>query len=999
MLGPVEVWDGDRRLQLGGPKPRALLAALLLQAGQVVSVDRLVDLIWGEHAPGTARGQIQTYVSALRQKLGDRTASIETRPPGYLFRLGDNVLDVQLFEQLAAEGRQAARAERYQDAAGALRAAEAQWRGPALGGIDDALYVDAARLTELRLSVLEERIDAELILGRQAELVAELTSLVAAHPTRERLRGQLMTTLYRLGRAPEALASYDEGRQSLAEGLGIDPGPHLRALHQAILLDDATVLGVAPAGLRSPAPVQVVPAQLPADVPAFVGRAGLVARLTPLLATKHSAPPVLVISGKGGVGKSAAAVHLGHRVTETYPDGQLFADLRGTTSTPATTAEVLSRFLRALDVPYPAQPESTQDQVDLYRSLLARRRVLVVLDDARDEQQIRPLLPGGAGCAVLITSRRRLAGLALAQLTSLDVLDTESALELLGSVVGAERVAAELAAALEIVRLCGLLPLAVRTAGARLVTRRHWSLAAMAERLADEHGRLDELAAGDVEVRASVGLSYRSLDPQAQQAFRRLGLLGTPDFAGWVVAPLADVPLRDAEDVLERLLDAQLIDSAAVDATGQMRYRLHELLRVFAAECAQAHDTAAERASAFSRVLGSWLWLITETGSRAPSGEPELSGSTDSAYPVDARVAELLLADPAAWLEAETPALIVAVARAARLDLDVAVCELATALSFARLFVANRLGDWHAALDAALGAARRAGNQQGEARLLAGLSQIHYSMDRFEQAREHQTAALAMFRQTGDLRGEAVVLSGLGYACRESCLLHEGLDHLARSVELFERLGDDLGLGAAARAAAAIHLELGDYEDAWQQLDRAMAAYSRSGSRRGQALTLRTRSTVHRALGDYAPAAELAARALEMLREAGEPLMIAYATQAVAKVEIRRGHPAATLPSLVEALEVCRSHFDRYGEALMLRTIGEVHLAEGQLDLAEAHLAQSIALSEEIRTPLPAARAARDLSAVLAARGDTHAAETMLKAASEVFSRHGARESKELSKH
>ncbi|GAA2836332.1 BTAD domain-containing putative transcriptional regulator [Nonomuraea rubra] len=1003
VLGPVEVWDGDRRLQLGGPKPRALLAALLLQAGQVVSVDRLVDLIWGECAPGTARGQIQTYVSALRQKLGDRTASIETRPPGYLFRLGDNVLDAQLFEQYVAEGRQAARAERYQDAAGALRAAEAQWRGPALGGIGEVLYVDAARLAELRLSVLEERIDAELILGRQAELVAELTSLVAAHPTRERLRGQLMTTLYRLGRAPEALASYDEGRQSLAEGLGIDPGPHLRALHQAILLDDTTVLGVAPAGPRPPAPapvqIQVVPAQLPAEVPAFVGRAGLVAGLTPLLTAKHSAPPVLVISGKGGVGKSAAAVHLGHRVTENYPDGQLFADLRGTTSTPATTAEVLSRFLRALDVPYNAQPESPQDQADLYRSLLARRRVLVVLDDARDEQQIRPLLPGGAGCAVLITSRRRLAGLAFAQLTSLDVLGTESALELLGSVVGAERVAAEPAAALEIVRLCGLLPLAVRTAGARLVTRRHWTLAAMAERLADERVRLDELAAGDVAVRASVGLSYRSLDPQAQQAFRRLGLLGTPDFAGWVVAPLLDVPLRDAEDVLERLLDAQLVDSAAVDATGQLRYRLHELLRVFAAECAQAHDTAAERESALSRVLGSWLWLIAETGSRAPSGELELAEFTDSAYPVDARVARLLLADPAAWLEAEGPALIVAVARAARLDLDVAVCELATALSFAHLFVANRLGDWRAALDAALDAARRAGNQQGEARLLAGLSQIHFSMDRFEQAREHQTAALAMFRQTGDLRGEAVVLTGLGYTCRESCLLREGLDHLARSVEAFERLGDDLGLGAAARAAAAIHLELGDYEDAWQQLDRAMAAYSRSGSRRGQALTLRTRSTVHRALGDYAPAAELAARALEMLREVGEPLMIAYAIQAVAKVEIRRGHPAATLPSLVEALEVCRSRSDRYGEALMLRTIGEVHLAEGQLDLAEAHLDQAMAISEEIRTPLPAARAARDLSAVLAARGDTDAAETVLKAALEVFTRHGARESKELSTH
>lgn len=989
VLGPVEVWDGDRRVVMGGPKPRALLAALLLQAGQVVSVDQLVDLVWGERAPDTARGQIQTYVSALRQKLGDRAATIETRPPGYRILLGDGRLDVQLFEQLVAEGRQAGRAGRYQDAARALRAAEALWRGPALGGIGEVLYIDAARLAELRLSVVEERLDAELVLGRQAETVAELTSLVTANPARERLRGQLMTALYRLGRASEALASYEEGRHALAEELGIDPGPQLRALHQAILRDDTAFLGVAPAAAQPQ--VQVIPAQLPADVPAFVGRVGLVADLTRLLTAERSAPPVLVISGKGGVGKSAAAVHLAHRAAGHYPDGQLFADLRGTTGTPATTGEVLSRFLRAFGVPYAAQPESPEDRADLYRSLLARRRVLVVLDDARDEQQIRPLLPGGAGCAVLITSRGRLAGLAFARLTSLDVLDTEGALALLGSVVGPERVAAEAEAALEIVRLCGLLPLAVRTAGARLVTRRHWSLAAMAERLADEHSRLDELAAGDVAVRASVGLSYRVLDPQAQQAFRRLGLLGTPDFAAWIVAPLLDVPLLEAEDVLERLLDAQLVDSAAVDATGQPRYRLHELLRVFAAECAQEHDR-----SALTRVLDSWLWLITEAQSRAPSGELELSDFATRAHPVDDRVAKRLLADPAAWLEAETPALIAAVARAARLDLDAASCQLGTALSFSPVFVANRQDDWGGALQAALKAARRAGNRLGEACLLAGLSQIHYSMDRFEEACSHLAQALALFVEAGDLRGEAVVLSSLGYACREQCRLQEGLRYLVRSVELFERLGDDLGLGAAARASAAIHLELGEYEAAWPHLDRAMEAYIRSGSLRGQALTMRTRSTVHRARGDYAPAADLADQALASLREAGEPLMIAYAAQAVAKVEIRRGRAASVLPSLIDALEVCRGHLDRYGAALMLRTLGELHLAEGRLDLAEAHLVQAIALSEELRTPLPVARARRDLSAVLAARGETEAAQVVLASAMEVFTRHGARESKEL---
>ncbi|MEV0589608.1 BTAD domain-containing putative transcriptional regulator [Nonomuraea sp. NPDC050310] len=995
LLGPIEVWDGTQQVPLGGPKPRALLAALLLEAGHVVSVDRLVDLVWGERAPGTARGQVQTYVSALRQALGSAGELIETRPPGYRVRLDGASLDLHAFERLVADGRQAAEHGRHQEAAQAFRAAEELWRGPALGGIGEVLYVDAARLAELRLTVVEERIAAELASGRQSEVVAELTSLVASHPTREGLRGQLMTALYRLGRSTEALASYDEGRAFLAEELGIDPGPRLRMLHQAVLSDDTTLLGSSPARPRNPD--AVVPAQLPADVPAFVGRSDFVTQTAPLLTPGHTAPPILVISGKGGVGKSAAAVHLAHGARDHFPDGQLYADLRGITSTPATAAEVLSRFLRALGVPYAAQPESPEDLSDLYRSLLARRRLLVILDDARDEQQIRPLLPGGAGCAVLITSRGRLAGLSGAHLASLDVLDTEGALALLGSVVGEGRIAEEPQAALEIVRLCGSLPLAVRTAGARLVTRRHWTMSVMAARLADEHRRLDELAVGDVAVRASVGLSYQALDGQAQAAFRRLGLLGVPDFASWILAPLLGVSVDDAEEVLERLLDAQLVDGSTVDATGQMRYRLHDLLRVFAAERAGEDDPAAEREAAVTRVLGSWLWLITTASSQAPSGEPVLDGPHLSIEPVETRTAKDLLTDPTAWLEAETPALIVAVERAAGMNLDVAACELATALSFSHIFVANRLADWRASHDAALHAARRSGNRVGEAALLAALSQIHYSMDRYDAARERLQEALAIFSEAGDVRGEAVVLAGLGYACREQCRLREGLDYLSRSVELFQELGDDLGIGAAARAAAAIYLELGDYDAIWPHLDRAMEAYRRSGSLRGQALTLRTRSTAHRALEEYAQAGALSTQALALLRELDDTLMVAYAVQSLAKTEIRQGRGAAVLPSLLEAYEVCQANLDPFGEALMLRTIGELHLAAGQLDLAEAHLVQAIAVSEEISTPVPAARAKRDLASVLLARGETAAAQAMLAEAKEIFARHEAREFKELS--
>ncbi|TYB64830.1 tetratricopeptide repeat protein [Nonomuraea sp. PA05] len=989
LLGPVEVWDGAERVPLGGPKPRALLASLLLSPGRVVSVDRLVDLIWSDRAPGTARDLIQTYVSALRRRL--RPEVIVTRPPGYLLRLDGERFDLQVFEQLVADGRLAAEAGRYEDAEQALRAAAGLWRGPALGGIGEALQAEAARLEELRLAAVEERIAAELLLDRHGDLVAELTALVAAHPTRERIRGQLMTTLYRLGRSAEALAVFDEGRVRLAEELGLDPGPELRALQEAVLRGDPSLSGAAPPYLRR----QFVAKQLPPDVPDFTGRADVVGELTKLLSASRTAPPVVIVSGKGGVGKSAVTVHVAHRVAERFPDGQLFADLRGTSDTPATDQEVLGRFLRALGVEHEAQPESAAERADLYRSLLAQRQVLVVLDDARSEQQIRPLLPGEAGCAVLVTSRGRLAGLAGAQLVDLDMLDGDAALALFGAVAGADRVAAEPEAAREIVRLCGLLPLAVRTVGARLATRRHWALATMAVRLTDERRRLDELTAGDVEVRASVSLSYRLLDEQARTAFRRLGLLGVPDFAPWIIAPLLDVPAADADDVAERLVDAQLVDFTAIDATGQPRYRLHDLLRVFAAECAETDDTAAERAAAVTRTLGSWLWLVDTIGARTPSGEVVLRGGYASARPVDGLVAERAAADPAAWLDAEAPGLTVAVSRAAAMNLDVAACDLAAALSFSHVFDANRRGEWHASHQAALAAARRAGNRSGEALLLAGLGHIHYRLDRFDEVHEYLSAALPLFAATGDVRGEAVALAGMGGACREQCRMREGLGYLTRSTAIFRGLGDHTAIGATSRMAAAIHLELGAYEAAWPLLDQALEAYRRVGSRRGEALTLRTTSLVHRALGDYAVAAGLSAQALELFRAIGDSHLAAFAVQSLVKARIRQGDGAG-LPLLVDALEVCRNHFDRFGEALLQRTIGELHLANGQLDLAEAHLLRSIAISEELRTPLPVARAKRDLAAVLAARGDGAVAELVIAEAAAVFARHGAREAGEL---
>ncbi|MEU4425530.1 BTAD domain-containing putative transcriptional regulator [Actinoplanes sp. NPDC024001] len=527
LLGPVEVRSGGEVLPLGGTKIRTLLAALLLPAGRVVATDRLIDVIWDDDPPPTARALVQTYVSALRRVLP--AEMIETRPPGYLARIDPDSLDRNRFDALVARGRAAAREGRHAEASELLRAAAALWRGPALSGVRSAaLTAEAARLDQQRLTVTEERISADLALGHADELCAELSVLVGQHPTREPLRAQLMTALHRAGRAADALAVYRQGREILVEELGIEPGPELSRLHEAILRGTP--------GPPAPVTARPVPAQLPPDAADFTGRDEQAAQLIRLL--EHSS--VGVIAGPGGIGKSALAVHVAHRVAAAYPDGVLHVDLRGMSASPASPAEVLGRFLRAFDVDPSAIESSLDERMNQYRSLLADRRVLVVLDDAANEQQVRPLLPGSPRCGVLITSRNRLPGLAGARLLELDMLSEQEATTLLARVVGDDRVAAAPDAAAAIVTSCGRLPLAVRIAGARLATRRHWSAELLARRLGDERRRLDELWAGDQQVRATIEMSLRGLDPRARTVLRRLGQLGPADFPCWVVAALLD---------------------------------------------------------------------------------------------------------------------------------------------------------------------------------------------------------------------------------------------------------------------------------------------------------------------------------------------------------------------------------------------------------------------------------------------------------------------------
>jgi DNA-binding SARP family transcriptional activator len=602
ILGPLEVWEHGRAAPLGGPKQRALLATLLLDANHVVPADRLVEELWGDDPPATAENLLQGYVSQLRRRLRPLQALV-TRPPGYLLQVEQGRLDVHRFEQLMEEARLAMEEGAAERAADALGEALGLWRGPALGDVvlRGLCRSQVAQLEERRMAALEERVEADLRRGRHADVTSELQALVVANPLRERLRAQLMFALYRSGRQAEALAVYRHGRQLLTEELGLEPGPALQRLEHAILAADPALEPPEPTTVAdgSPSVVANPPCHLPADLADFTGRQQALAALTGLLGREPDgrAPAMVVaaIAGMAGVGKTALAVHAAHRLRPRFPDGQLYVHLGGPGKQARQPAEVLASLLQALGEEPAAIPGGVEERAWRYRALLADRRVLVVLDDAAAEAQVRVLLPGGAACAALVTSRVTLAGLEAAHQLALDVLDPDEAVALLAKVAGPGRVAAEPVAAEAIARRCGHLPLAVRVAGAKLAARPHWRLARMAERLGDEARRLDELRAGDLEVRAGFAASLRGQSAAIRRVYRLLGLLPAGDFTACAVAVLLDVPVGDAEELLDRLVEVHLVGVAGQDPGGLTRYRLHELLRGFARERLLAETTAADR--------------------------------------------------------------------------------------------------------------------------------------------------------------------------------------------------------------------------------------------------------------------------------------------------------------------------------------------------------------------------------------------------------------------
>ncbi|MGE6735229.1 AfsR/SARP family transcriptional regulator [Streptomyces sp. NPDC059900] len=1034
LLGPVEVYAAHQPIALGGGKPRALLAALALEQGHVISTERLIDVVWQHDPPDSARALIQTYISTLRRAFSDacHPAVIASRKPGYAIRPEAVSVDAAHFAALLAEARKHAEARELVPAGALLCDAEDLWRGPALSGLEGALLSgEAGRLDELRVTALEERFGVALALGRLDHL-AELTGLVTRHPANERLRGQLMVTLYRLGRQADALACYREGRAALVEELGIEPGQELSALHDALLRGD----GGGPSGARALWPFQPhhpirplqpsssprsrpphqssrpgqphqalqslqarPPAHLPPAPTDFTGRTEELAALTRALTGTSSS--LHVVAGPGGSGKSTLAAYAAHQVAASFPDGQLHAELRGLADSPAEPAVVLGRFLRSLGVEAELLPDSLQERTELYRTLLADRCLLIVLDDAADERQVRPLLPGGRGCTVLVTSRDRLGALAGARLVELDVLAPDEALELLTRIVGADRVAAEPQAAAAILSACGNLPLAIRIAGARLATRSRLPLKVLADRLTDERRLLDELAVGDLAVRSTIGPSFQSLDRLPRAALQRMGFFGLPEYSPRVVGRLLDVPEPEAQRLLELLVDTQLVTFAGVDRTGLGRYRLHDLVRIFAREQAEVSESALELFEAVARVFRGWICLLHRIAASSPS--PQISWRPAAPQPHgtmpdedgDRVLRELALGDAFGWFDGDQAALAAAVDRAAAIGLDQLVCDLVSAYNTVALRT-DHFGFRTRITGAALAAAQRMQDQRSEAAMLAELAQLCYDQDRFADARCHFGEALSRFRALRDVRGQAFALAGLGTACREPGRLVEAVHFLDQATPLLHALDDHPGVGHVLRTRASVRLEQGEYAAVHADLVAAREAFRRGGSRRGLALTLRSMGLYYRAVGEYEASSEVCAESIAILAELGDELMYSYAVRAHAKAQMRLGHRAEALPRLEGALATARACHDRFGQAVTLRVIGQLHLADERFDLARSCLEAATSMWDAMDTPIWRARTEYDLSLVYEARGEPEAALAARTHALVVFREHGAREYAEL---
>ncbi|GAA3001988.1 AfsR/SARP family transcriptional regulator [Streptosporangium longisporum] len=961
---------------------------------------------------------------------------------GYALRADGSTLDLLLFERGVSEAEAARRAGDLAGAAESLRACLALHTGePLAGAVGPYAEHQRGRLTERRMNVLEVLMDLDLELGRHADVLSDLIALVGDHPLRERLRAQLMLAYYRCGRRAEALAAFADTRATLIEELGIEPGPDLTSMHRSILNDDPSLMPAragrsasAPAGrtdeargardggasrrpepegtsgtpgtaarrasgdredgpratsadraaaeARRASPIAELPrpAQLPAAASDFTGRRQIIARLRTLLSARDGSEgvPVAAISGIGGVGKTALAVHVAHTVHDLFPDGQLYADLRGYGEEPAAPDSVLAAFLRALGLPGDALPDGLAERSALFRSLLADRRMLVLLDNARDAAQVSQLLPGSTGCAAIVTSRGKLADLASARLVDLDVMEPEEALALFGTVAGADRVGAERGSAMDVVAACGFLPLAVRIVAARLASRPSWTVASLVARLADERRRLDEMRVGDLAVEATFALGYGQLAPAQARAFRLLSLPGGTDISVQAASALLDLDPMDTEDLLESLVDASLLEAPTPG-----RYRFHDLLKLFARRTAERVADATEESCAGGEV--------EHGGRRGSEVSVTIGGEGEKAlrrllefYLASARSAHRLA------YEGSTVADRIEVGETGRVfsSADEAVAWLAVEAeslfaAIAQVICTDDPGELLPGAD-----------------LLLAMEPLLESGSHVREFGNRAREMLAVARKLDAVPCELRCRYVLGRVLFGANRLTEAEREFRLSLELSDG-GDRIVAGEALNALAVVSGRMRRHGEALAWFEAAREEFRRAGARGGEALTLSYSARDHLFLGQPEEAIAAAERGLALFIEMGSSAGTARARYHLGMILSRVGRLNEAVHHHAECLAFFRASDQRVWEQRVCSRLAETFIHAGRFSDAVRYAEQALAVSREIGHPYGEAQALWVLGkaiggAVGADAADAGRGRDCLERAHHLFTRLGAPEAEDL---
>lgn len=937
VLGEVQGWRGEAPLDLGPPQRRAVLVALLLRAGKAVTAAELVDGIWGQQPVPRAIQALRTHVAQLRRVLEpERTARgpstvLVSVGDGYLLRVGPESTDVADVERLVASADQV-RGTDAGAARDAVAGALALWRGTALSGLPGPFAErQRSRLEQWRLTLLQDRLALDIAIGRSADAVAELGPLIAEHPLREPFRVLLLTALYHSGRQADALAAYTQARRELVEGIGVEPGPELMRVHNRILRGD-----LPPPGADRPA-TPIVPAQLPPDIPDFTGRNQLVAQLGEQLTEGGSTVVISAVGGMGGVGKTTLALHVAHRVRDRFPDGQLYVNLHGVDPLPTPPGDALGGFLRALGVPEGDIPSTVDDRAAQLRTRLDSKRMLLVLDNARDSAQLTPLLAGTSGTAVLITSRSTLTELPAVTRTRLDVLDSDEAIALLTRMLGTARVAAEPDAARAVVAQCGYLPLAVRIVGARLAVRPQWTIASFAARLADEKSRLDVLETGELGVKTAFRVGYGQLAPEQAKAFRTLALADVPDIPIDGVAAILGIGSAEAEQVCEALVDLSLLETTAPG-----RYGFHDLLQLF------AHSVADENESAvLVRLLDYYL-------ASAKNLLCAIDYSNTTRLLVPTTVAGRTFAggaDGQEWNDTERAVVIALHRQAAR----VGGAALAAAADLA--WVMGELMD--------------AGTSARE------LSQALESLLHKAIEESNETAVRRLRVALG-----ALLQVGLGEVAASLCHLRALSGPPETDADRRLTVLAEILLGIATR-------RLGDTDDSLRHFDEAAAHARTLRDQSMEAWCLAVSVRTYCEAGQLDEALRVGERATALARGASNPVAIGWAMHEMAATLSMRGEHARAIELGRAAVQTAQHNGVRLWEGWARTRMAQILLQAGEAVEAEQLATTALHLLTKAADPIDRARAMVLRAAALSARGLAGPAGAEFEAAAEIFRRAG----------